>query len=200
MRSAFGKGNFRGLILAAMTAGVFGLPAAAAANTQSTSTPAHKPAAHKKATSTAAHRTSSSTAKKPTTSAHPSTASAAAKPTKSTRGSATSRKKTKKVKGQEAPTTDRINEIQQALSTKGVLTATPSGKWDDNTVSAMKKFQSSHGLEPSGKLDALTLQKLGLGSQTAGLAAPKAPANWTNRLRNPKALNDDQPTSEEPSN
>ena len=34
----------------------------------------------------------------------------------------------------------------------------------------MKNFQTSHGLNPSGKLDAPTLQKLGLGSQTAGVA------------------------------
>jgi hypothetical protein len=39
----------------------------------------------------------------------------------------------------------------------------------------MKKFQAGHGLNPSGKLDALTLQKLGLGSQTAGVAAPMPP-------------------------
>jgi peptidoglycan hydrolase-like protein with peptidoglycan-binding domain len=46
----------------------------------------------------------------------------------------------------------------------------------------MKKFQSAHGLNPSGKLDALTLQKLGLGSQTAGIAEPIAPPNSTSRL------------------
>jgi Putative peptidoglycan binding domain len=39
-------------------------------------------------------------------------------------------------------------------------------------VEAMKKFQAGHGLNPSGKLDAITLQKMGLGSQTAGVAAP----------------------------
>ena len=42
-------------------------------------------------------------------------------------------------------------------------------------MEAMKKFQAGHGLNPSGKLDALTLQKLGLGSQTAGVAAPMPP-------------------------
>jgi peptidoglycan hydrolase-like protein with peptidoglycan-binding domain len=36
----------------------------------------------------------------------------------------------------------------------------------------MKKFQGAHGLNPSGKLDAKTLQQLGLGSQTAGIAPP----------------------------
>jgi hypothetical protein len=52
------------------------------------------------------------------------------------------------------------------------MSAAPSGKWDDNTVESMRKFQAAHGLNPSGKLDALTLRQLGLGSATAGLAAP----------------------------
>ena len=86
------------------------------------------------------------------------------------------------------PTPERINEIQEALASKGAFTGTPTGAWDDSTVDAMKKFQSSHGLDPTGKLDALTLQKLGLGSQTAGLAAPTPPPNAVNRLRNTSSL------------
>jgi peptidoglycan hydrolase-like protein with peptidoglycan-binding domain len=78
-------------------------------------------------------------------------------------------------RGQTAPAPERISEIQQALAKDGSFTGTPSGKWDDSTAEAMKKFQAGHGLNPSGKLDALTLQKLGLGSQTAGVAAPMPP-------------------------
>ena len=81
-----------------------------------------------------------------------------------------------------APTSDRITEIQQALAKDGSYSAAPSGKWDDNTVGAMKKFQTTHALNPSGKLDALTLEKLGLGSTTAGVAEPVAPPNSTSRL------------------
>jgi Putative peptidoglycan binding domain len=92
----------------------------------------------------------------------------------------TSRKK--KDKGQTAPTSDRITEIQQALAKDGSYSAAPSGKWDDTTVGAMKKFQTTHALNPSGKLDALTLEKLGLGSTTAGVAEPAAPPNSTSRL------------------
>ena len=88
----------------------------------------------------------------------------------------------KKDKGQMAPTSDRITEIQQALAKGGSYSATPSGKWDDNTVDAMKKFQTTHALNPNGKLDALTLEKLGLGSTTAGVAEPVAPPNSTSRL------------------
>src|SRR5580704_11338424 len=88
----------------------------------------------------------------------------------------------KKDKGQIAPTSERITEIQQALAKDGSYSAAPSGKWDDGTVDAMKRFQTTHALNPSGKLDALTLEKLGLGSTTAGVAEPVAPPNSTSRL------------------
>lgn len=71
-----------------------------------------------------------------------------------------------------APTAQRISEIQSALATQGSFQGDANGRWDDATVAAMKQFQAAHGLNPSGKLDALTLQKLGLGSDTAGRGAP----------------------------
>jgi peptidoglycan hydrolase-like protein with peptidoglycan-binding domain len=61
-------------------------------------------------------------------------------------------------KGQKVPAPDRITEIQQALAKDGSFSGTPNGKWDDSTVQAMRKFQDAHGLNPSGKLDAKTLQ------------------------------------------
>jgi peptidoglycan hydrolase-like protein with peptidoglycan-binding domain len=79
----------------------------------------------------------------------------------------------KKVSGQKAPTTDRISEIQTALSRDGYYQGEPNGKWDSNTVAAVQKFQSSNGMDANGKLDAPTLQKLGLGSDIAGVSAPK---------------------------
>ncbi len=97
--------------------------------------------------------------------------SAAAKksPSKSTRrpGARASRSR-----AQSAPTPDRIREIQGALAQAGTYAGEPTGKWDAATTSAMQKFQESHNLKPTGKLDAITLQKLGLGSPVAGLAPP----------------------------
>ena len=80
---------------------------------------------------------------------------------------------------QKAPTAERISEIQSALAHGGYYQGAPNGKWDSNTVAAMQKFQSDNGLSSSGKIDAPSLQKLGLGSGTAGVDAPKpvAPAN-----------------------
>jgi len=82
-------------------------------------------------------------------------------------------KKSRRTAGaQTAPTPDRIREIQSALKREGALEAEPNGKWDKTTVEAMTKYQGDHGLNPTGKIDALTLQKLGLGSETAGKGTP----------------------------
>jgi peptidoglycan hydrolase-like protein with peptidoglycan-binding domain len=88
-------------------------------------------------------------------------------------------------RGQKAPAPDRISEIQQALAKDGSFSGTPNGKWDESTVEAMKKFQDTHGLNPSGKLDAKTLQHLGLGSQTAGVAAPLPPTSSSTAIVKP---------------
>jgi peptidoglycan hydrolase-like protein with peptidoglycan-binding domain len=92
-----------------------------------------------------------------------------------TRGKKSSRHSSRRERGQKTPAPERISEIQLALAKDGSFNGTPNGKWDDSTVEAMRKFQTGHGLNPSGKLDARTLQKLGLGSQTAGVAAPMRP-------------------------
>ena len=85
-------------------------------------------------------------------------------------------RKTVRERGPVAPTAQRISEIQSALSSQGSFQGDPTGRWDDATIDAMKQFQATHGLNPSGKLDALSLQKLGLGSDTAGRGAPYVPA------------------------
>jgi peptidoglycan hydrolase-like protein with peptidoglycan-binding domain len=86
---------------------------------------------------------------------------------------AASKKKSKPAaRGQKAPTPDRVRDIQSALNREGALDGAPTGKWDDASVNALKKYQADHGLNPTGKIDALTLEKLGLGSETAGKGAP----------------------------
>ena len=145
-----------------MAAGSWSMPAAAAQSTASSKS-------HKSAASSAASfhaKTTGTTAKKSSKS-----------------GKSSSRKKSRRVKGQAAPTLDRIGEIQAALATNGSYDGVPTGKWDASTADALRKYQSAHGLSPTGKLDALTLEKLGLGSETAGVAAPTPPPNATaNRL------------------
>ncbi len=96
----------------------------------------------------------------------------------SSKKSSTSSKKNKKGRHhwepiQKAPTTDRIEEIQTALAREGYYHGDPTKKWDSNTQDAMRKFQEDHGMTGTGKLDATTLQKLGLGSDIAGVSAPR---------------------------
>jgi peptidoglycan hydrolase-like protein with peptidoglycan-binding domain len=98
-----------------------------------------------------------------------------ATPRGKTRRAKSSRRSSRRERGQKAPTPDRISEIQQALAKDGSFAGAPNGKWDGATVEATKKFQEAHGLNPTGKLDAKTLQRLGLGSQTAGAAPPLPP-------------------------
>jgi peptidoglycan hydrolase-like protein with peptidoglycan-binding domain len=76
------------------------------------------------------------------------------------------------VHAQIAPAPSRISEIQAALAKDGTYQGTPNGRWDATTIDAMRQFQNEHNLNPSGKIDALTLQKLGLGSQVSGMGAP----------------------------
>src|SRR5689334_3981060 len=84
-------------------------------------------------------------------------------------GKKASKRSKRRERGQKAPTPDRISEIQQALAKNGSYTGTPSGKWDESTQDALRKFQESHGLNPTGKLDARSLQQLGWVRKPAAL-------------------------------
>ena len=66
---------------------------------------------------------------------------------------------------QARPTRDRYREIQQALADAGHYADAVDGVWGDRSEAALKQYQEVEGLQPSGKLDALTLIRLGLGPQ-----------------------------------
>ncbi len=79
------------------------------------------------------------------------------------------------------PSEQRTEQIQEALERGGYYSGDPNGKWDVGTQASLRRFQEANGLAPTGKLDALTLQKMGLGSDVAGVSAPRptAPSNST---------------------
>lgn len=115
------------------------------------------------------------------------------KGTKAAKGKATA----SRTRGQVAPTRDRIVEIQGALAREGFYSGTPSGKWDEATSEAMSKFQTAKGLTPTGKLGALSLQKLGLGSEIAGKAAPNPQADTRPSVLSESDLNEPEPETKE---
>ncbi len=61
------------------------------------------------------------------------------------------------------PSADRLKEIQGALAREGYLQDEPTGKWDDTSIAAMKRFQAEHSIPSTGKINSLSLIALGLG-------------------------------------
>jgi len=178
MRTLRCRQTLAGWILAALAAGGWTLPAATAQSTASnmsyTSAASSASAARAKTTGVTARKSSRS-------------------------GKSSSRKRSRRVKGQAAPTPDRIGEIQAALAKYDSYDGVPTGKWDASTADALRKYQAAHGLVPTGKLDALTLEKLGLGSETAGVAPPTPPPNATaNRLLSRSAQRDEIKNEDRP--
>jgi peptidoglycan hydrolase-like protein with peptidoglycan-binding domain len=101
-------------------------------------------------------------------------------------------------RAQTAPTRARIIEIQEALAREGFYSGKPSGRWDAATTQAMKNFQTSKGLTPTGKLGALSLQSLGLGSEVAGKSAPLPQADARPSAMSEAELEEPEPPQEEP--
>jgi peptidoglycan hydrolase-like protein with peptidoglycan-binding domain len=73
------------------------------------------------------------------------------------------------------PTEERYAEIERALAEKGYLKVAPNGKWDEASTEAVREFQRDQKLEPSGKLDSLTLIALGLGPKYDTATSPPPP-------------------------
>jgi len=61
------------------------------------------------------------------------------------------------------PESDRIGQIQQALAKSGYLSGEPTGRWDDQTREAMRRYQADNGFPVTGLPEAKSLMKLGLG-------------------------------------
>ena len=83
------------------------------------------------------------------------------------------RRRRRRRRGQRNPTPQRIREIQTALVREGYLEGKPSGVWDEATVDATRRYQEDNAFPVTGKPEARTLAKLGLGSETAGVGAPR---------------------------
>jgi peptidoglycan hydrolase-like protein with peptidoglycan-binding domain len=117
-------------------------------------------------------------------SAKPGAQTAASKKTPARRGAASKKKRGKSARAksrqtwrtsQMTPAPERYKEIQTALDAKGYSTRTPDGVWTPEWAGALKRFQQDRKLEPTGKLNSLSLITLGLGPKR-GAEAPPPPA------------------------
>jgi hypothetical protein len=64
---------------------------------------------------------------------------------------------------QQHPVPERYKEIQQALVDRGYLSGPASGEWGSDSTDALRRFQQDRHIEPTGKIDSLSLISLGLG-------------------------------------
>jgi peptidoglycan hydrolase-like protein with peptidoglycan-binding domain len=127
-----------------------------------------------------AHKKTQHTVKKAATKSHSTAAKTTAKHSKT----AGKHSKTKSAAAwrsrQLAPTPDRYKEIQSALANKGYLSQPASGVWDSQSTEALRRFQHDQNLEPTGKLNSLSLIALGLGAKRTTIPYPP-PAVMTPR-------------------
>lgn len=92
-------------------------------------------------------------------------------PKKSTAKKSTAKKSTKKAAAKpRTPTPERYAEIERALELRGYLSGT-DGKWDQESVAALRRFQKDQSLKDDGKLGALSLIALGLGPKRTTITA-----------------------------
>jgi peptidoglycan hydrolase-like protein with peptidoglycan-binding domain len=59
-------------------------------------------------------------------------------------------------------TKDQITAAQQLLKSQNLYNGDPTGKLDDPTRQALRKYQEANGLKPTGTLNRVTLEKMGI--------------------------------------
>ena len=108
--------------------------------------------------------------------AHPKSSSATAKTTSSkTSGKHSShKKKSSRVRGQQKIDSERAQEIQEALIREHYLSGTATGKWNEASEQAMRRFQADNGWQSKTVPDSRALIKLGLGPSKDHLLNPES--------------------------
>jgi peptidoglycan hydrolase-like protein with peptidoglycan-binding domain len=113
---------------------------------------------------------------KSSASSHPAAKSTKSKSTRSTSHKG---KRSKKVRGQQKIETDRTYQIQQALIRQHYMTGEPTGKWDESTQAALRRFQADNGWQNKTVPDSRALIKLGLGPNHDHLLNPESAMTTT---------------------
>lgn len=78
------------------------------------------------------------------------------------------KRRSHRVRGQQAIEPERVTQIQQALIREHYFTGEADGKWDATTIAAMQKYQADHGWQTKLMPDSRALKNLGLGPDYSG--------------------------------
>jgi len=83
-------------------------------------------------------------------------------------------KKSRKPRGQQAIDGERARQIQTALIRERYMSGEPSGKWDDSTQAAMRRYQADQGWQSKSIPDSRALIRMGLGPDHGHLLNPES--------------------------
>jgi peptidoglycan hydrolase-like protein with peptidoglycan-binding domain len=83
-------------------------------------------------------------------------------------------KKARKPRGQQAIDGGRARQIQAALIREHYMSGEPSGKWDDSTQQAMRRYQADQGWQSKSIPDSRALIRMGLGPDHVHLLNPES--------------------------
>ena len=83
-------------------------------------------------------------------------------------------KKSRKPRGQQAIDGERTRQIQAALIREHYLSGAASGKWDDSTQAAMRRYQADQGWQSKSIPDSRALIRMGLGPDHEHLLNPES--------------------------
>jgi peptidoglycan hydrolase-like protein with peptidoglycan-binding domain len=83
-------------------------------------------------------------------------------------------KKARKPRGQQAIDGERARQIQAALIREHYMNGEPSGKWDDSSQQAMRRYQADQGWQSKSIPDSRALIRLGLGPDHVHLLNPES--------------------------
>jgi hypothetical protein len=87
--------------------------------------------------------------------------------------------KSSKKRGQKAIESERAEQIQEALIREHYMEGEPSGKWDDATQTALRRYQADQGWQSKSVPDSRALIRLGLGPNHDHLLNPESAMTTT---------------------
>jgi hypothetical protein len=90
------------------------------------------------------------------------------------KASTSRRKRTARTRGQQKIDSERAQSIQEALIREHYLSGEATGKWNEASEEAMRRYQGDHGWQTKTVPDSRALIKLGLGPSNDHLLNPES--------------------------
>jgi hypothetical protein len=149
----------------------------------------------KKSASSAKTRSTSHSVASHTSSATHSTTQRKTSAVASSRSGKGKRSRSKRTaRGQQKIDPQRAEEIQEALVREHYMTGEPTGKWDQSSEDALRRYQADHGWQSKTVPDSRALISLGLGPNHDHLLNPESAMTTGPEVSHPAAMQSSSPT------